>query len=189
MSAPIDISEDAFDMSSKLLTTALTCPVCREILSDNFGQGTCWHLACMSCWEAMNSACWTCNEITLEPRQCGIIGAVLKAYPRKAPCGVVFFSKHNDHFATCISCCNIRSEKTLADFRRESEKREAELKEDLRKGARTTTRLVAALKRHNTSDADITAILQEKRPRLRREEERKEEDEDADTEDAQRPNY
>ena len=171
-------------MSSALLRESLTCPVCKEILSENFGQGTCWHLACTPCWEAVHYACATCAEVSLVTRTCHIIAAVLKAYPRTAPCGVVFFS-NQDHFATCIECCNIRSEKNLADSRRESERREAKLKEDFNK---RICRLVGALKRHNTSDADIATILQGKRIRLHLEEERKQEEDD-DTEDAQQPNY
>jgi len=206
MSPPIDISEDApinapiYDMSSTLLSPDyLTCTACHEILADDFGQGSCGHLACGVCWEMSDFACATCKTVSSKPRYCNIIGAVLKAYPRKAPCGAVFYWPE-DHYGTCVGCCRLRSAKTLTEFIRVSESREAELMKRLREKINQTNRLVMALKRGKTSSEDIASILRTKRPRLQREEDPgweemkgegtdvEDEDED-DTEDAQSPNF
>jgi len=104
------------DMSSALFSDFLTCPVCREILPDDFAQSECRHLHCMACLKSSKWRCTVCRAVDENAKATPFITELLKAYPRTAECGAIFYGLALTHSESCILCWKVKFENVQEEF-------------------------------------------------------------------------
>ena len=137
----------------------ITCPICMELLDDDFVLPKCAHRVCTGCWEKSGARkCSVCRMVDRNPQKDGVVRAILAAYTRTTPCGVRTYGAEAYAAHSCTDCLakvvaekveeNAVLTKALVDRDGRIEEMRAEM-EVLRENARPRERQVRVVRTTN----------------------------------------